>query len=297
MTGGNGRSNLLVFTRAPQRVVSLVPSMTDSLVELGVGGSLVGVTDYCRVPPELASAVVRVGGTRTASEEAIRSLAPDVVLANMEENERVLVEALEAEGVRVWVTFPRSVREAMDVLWKLIDLYRLPQAVPRLQSLEATLEWTERASGEVDRRRVFCPIWYAQAPNGEPYWMTFAEGTYAHDLLGVCGGENVFGARRRHYPLEADLGRQPPEAPAGRDTRYPCLPLAEVQAAAPEVILLPDEPFPFDDQHEAVLRESLSATPAARAGRIHRVDGTLLTWHGTRLGRALSELPGLLEAG
>lgn len=296
MAGGNGHSPLLLFRSAPQRVVSLVPSMTDSLVELGVGGSLVGVTDYCRLPAELAAGVVRVGGTRSADAERIRSLEPEVVLANQEENERALVEQLEQAGLRVWVTFPRSVRGAMDVLWKLLDLYRIPQAVPRLQVLEATLDWTERASAEVNRPRVFCPIWYAQAPDGEPYWMTFNQGTYAHDLLWACGGANAFAGRERRYPLEADLGRGAPEEAAGRDTRYPCLARAEVQAADPEVILLPDEPFPFDAGHESVLRQVLADSPAVRAGRVHRVDGTLLTWHGTRLGRALGELPMLLHA-
>jgi len=270
--------------------------MTDSLIELGVGASLVGVTDYCRVPTDLASTVVRVGGTRTADAELIRSLAPDVVIANQEENERALVEGLEQAGVRVWVTFPRSVREAMDVLWKLLDLYRIPQSVPRLQVLEATLDWTERAAAEVHRPRVFCPIWHAQTTDGEPYWMTFNQGTYAHDLLWVCGGENAFATRERRYPLEADLGRGAAEEAGGRDTRYPCLPLSEVQAAAPEVILLPDEPYPFDAEHEGFLRRALADSPAVRAGRVHRVDGTLLTWHGTRLGRALGDLPGLFHA-
>ena len=295
MAGGNGHSSLLLFRSAPQRVVSLVPSMTDSLIDLGVADSLVGVTDFCRIPAELDSRLVRVGGTRSADAERIRSLEPEVVLANQEENERALVERLEQAGLRVWVTFPRSVREAMDVLWKLLDLYRLPQAAPRLQVLEATLDWTERASAETQRPRVFCPIWYEQAPDGEPYWMTFNQGTFAHDVLWACGGENVFAARERRYPLEADLGRGAAEESGGRDTRYPCLSLAEVQAADPEVILLPDEPYPFDAAQEDVLCRALARSPAVRTGRVHRVDGTLLTWHGTRLGRALGDLPRLFH--
>jgi len=296
MGGGNGRSTLLMFTRAPQRVVSLVPSMTDSLIELGVGSSLVGVTDYCRVPPELAASVTRVGGTRTADSEIIRGLEPELVMANQEENERELVESLEDAGVRVWVTFPRTAREAVDVLWLLLDLYRLPQAAPRLRVLEATLDWTMRASAEARRPRVFCPIWYDLAADGEPYWMTFNSGTYAHDVLWTCGGENAFANRERRFPLEADLRRVTGEDPAGRDTRYPRLALAEVRSALPEVILLPDEPFPFDASHEAILRQALASMPAVQSGRVHRVDGTLLTWHGTRLGRALADLPDLLHS-
>jgi len=296
MGGGNGRSTLLVFTRAPQRVVSLIPSMTDTLVELGVGGSLVGVTDYCRLPAELDGQVRRVGGTRTADASAIQSLLPDIVMANQEENEKPLVEALEADGMSVWVTFPRSVRESLDVLWQVIDLFRIPRSAPRLQVLEATLDWTMRAAGETRRPRVFCPIWHERTPDGEPWWMTFNAGAYAHDVLWVCGGENAFATRERQYPLEADLGLRPAEGAAGRDTRYPRVGAAEIIAARPEVILLPDEPFHFGEADERQLRTALEDTPAAKANRIHRVDGTLVTWHGTRLGKALAELPALLQA-
>ncbi len=295
MAGGNGHSTLLVFTRAPQRVVSLVPSMTDTLVELGVGASLVGVTDYCRVPAELEGQVRRVGGTRTADPTLIQALSPDIVMANQEENERALVEGLEGDGVRVWVTFPRSVREALDVLWLVIELFRIPRSAPRLQVLEATLEWTMLAAAESRRPRVFCPIWHDRTAGGEPWWMTFNAGAYAHDVLWVCGGENAFATRERQYPLEADLGLTPAENAAGRDTRYPRVGPEEVLAAQPEVILLPDEPFHFDEADERMLRESLAATPAAQANRIHRVDGTLVTWHGTRLGKALADLPALFQ--
>jgi ABC-type Fe3+-hydroxamate transport system substrate-binding protein len=296
MSGGNGRSTLLVFTRAPERVVSLVPSMTDTLLEFGVGHTLVGVTDYCRLPAELEGQVARVGGTRTADSAAIRSLSPDVVLANQEENLRELVEDLEAAGLRVWVTFPRSVRGAMDVMWLVIELFRLAQAAPKMHVLEATLEWTMCASEGSERPRVFCPIWQDRTPDGEPWWMTFSAGAYAHDVLRVCGGDNAFAERPRKYPLEADLGLAQDEDPGGRDTRYPCVRLREVVAAQPDVILLPDEPFHFDDAHEAQVREALSATPAVKAGRVHRVDGTLVAWHGTRLGKALAELPLLLQS-
>lgn len=295
MSGGNGRSTLLVFTRAPERVVSLVPSMTETLLEFGVGHTLVGATDYCRLPEELAGRVTRVGGTRTADAAAICALAPEIVLANQEENEKDLVEALEAAGLKVWVTFPRSVRGAMDVMWQLAELFRIWDASPKLHVLEATLEWTMRASDEGKRPRVFCPIWQDRMPDGEPWWMTFGSGTYAHDVLQVCGAENAFADRQRSYPLEADLGRGPAEEPGDRDRRYPRVGLPEVLRATPEVILLPDEPFHFDADHEAALREALAATPAVQAGRVHRVDGTLIAWHGTRLGRALVELPLLLQ--
>jgi ABC-type Fe3+-hydroxamate transport system substrate-binding protein len=137
---------------------------------------------------------------------------------------------------------------------------------------------------------VFAPIWF------EPL-MTFNADTYASDLLRVCGAQNVFAERERLYPLKADLGQVeplPPDDPriAGRDTRYPRVTLEEVEAAQPDVILLPSEPFPFGETHIPIFAKM--DVPAAREGRIHLIDGSLLTWHGTRIARAFNALPSLL---
>ena len=106
---GNGRDKALHFHHPPKRVVSLVPSMTESLFDLGLGDVVVGITDYCIYPAELLKNLPRVGGTKDVSEDEILDLKPDFVIANQEENSRQLVEKLEAAGIRVWVTFPKSV--------------------------------------------------------------------------------------------------------------------------------------------------------------------------------------------
>lgn len=295
MSNGNGHSTILTFTRPPERVVSLVPSMTESLFDLGAGRYLVGVTDYCRPPEPDVARLARVGGTRTADPEAILKLAPDLVMANQEENSRRTVEALEARGVPVWVTFPRSVAEALDVLWVLVRLFDVAASGVRLRTLEVALDWERQAALQRQPLRVFCPIWQGETA-GERWWMTFSRGTYAHDVLAHCGGENVFADRPRRYPLQADLGRAPAEDPGERDTRYPHVTSEEVRQAAPEVVLLPDEPWAFSEADTAQLVELLADTPAVRAGRVHAVDGSLITWHGTRLARALAELPAFLAA-
>ena len=294
LSQGNGRTTLLTFTQPPERVVSLVPSVTESLFELDLGDRLLGVTDFCLPPPGAAERLTRVGGTRNPNTEAVIGLQPDLVIANMEENSKAAVEALEGAGLKVWVTFPRTVQQALEVLWTLIGLFRVKEPAAKIKALEISLEWTERAVQEQRPVRLFCPIWIGEREPPGTWLMTFNQDTYAHDLLARCGGENVFADRVRRYPLEADLGLAEAEDPGERDTRYPRVTLEEIRQGAPEVILFPSEPYQFDQAQVQSLAEQLAETPAVQSGRIHPIDGSLITWHGTRLGRALAELPGLL---
>lgn len=272
----------------PKRVVSLVPSVTESLFDLGVGGRLIAITDYCVHPVDQVARLPRIGGTKNPDVARIIALQPDLVIANQEENTKADVEALQAAGIAVWVTFPKTVRDAFNLLWNIMHLFDEPSMVERIRSAEWLCDWLERM--EHAECRVFAPIWY------DPL-MTFNANTFAHDLLRVCGGTNVFAERERLYPLAADLGQAPALSAddaraAARDTRYPRVTLAEVEAAQPDVILLPSEPFAFDASHVSIF--AALDVPAAREGRIHLMDGSLLTWHGTRIARALNALPHLL---
>jgi ABC-type Fe3+-hydroxamate transport system substrate-binding protein len=274
----------------PRRVVSLVPSVTESLFELGVGDRLIAITDYCVYPEADVAKLPRIGGTKNPDVAKIVAMQPDLVIVNQEENRREDAEVLQAAGVPVWVTYPRTVRDAFNLLWSIMDLFDQPAMVERVRSMEWTCDWLERMEHEPPIR-VFVPIWY------EPL-MTFNADTFAHDMLRVCGGTNVFAERERQYPLKADLGEADPlpaDDPrmAGRDTRYPRITLAEVEAAQPDVVLLPSEPFPFLERHTLIF--SAMDTPAARDSRIHMVDGSLLTWHGTRMARAFATLPALIS--
>lgn len=293
--GGNGHNKILRFERPPQRVVSLVPSITESLFDLGLGAAVVGITDYCIHPAQELADLPRLGGPRDPRLEDILALKPDLVLANWEENSRGTVEALEAEGVPVWVSFPRSVQGAIETLWGLVGIFHSQPASLRLQTLELTLDWATEAASARPSLRCFCPIWRGQLPDGTRWWMTFNQGTYCHDLLRLVGCQNVFAQRERRYPLEADLRLAEAQSAGERDTRYPCVTLDEIRAAQPEVILLPNDPFTFDEKHRQELLDLLVDTPAARKGRVLLVDGSLVTWPGTRLARALRELPALLE--
>lgn len=273
----------------PQRVVSLVPSMTESLFDLGFGQTVVGASDYC-TRPETAERLPKVGGPKNARIADILALRPDLVIANREENSREVVEGLLAAGAAVWLTFPRTVREAIDDLWTLTRLFRSDAARMKVDVLERSLEWLMLANQDQPVRRVFCPIWQELGEGAEAWWMTFNGLTYPSDLLALLGGVNVFATRERRYPLQADLGLVPPEAPGERDTRYPRVTQAEIMAAQPELILLPDEPYSYGEKDAAAARAWFAGTPAAENNRILMVDGSLLMWPGTRLGLALTTL-------
>jgi iron complex transport system substrate-binding protein len=296
---GNGKTEgkLLHFDRPPQRVVSLVPSMTESMVDLGFGEALVGITDYCIHPQGALENLPRLGGTKNPRMEDILALNPDLVLANWEENTRQTVEALEAQDISVWVTFPRSVQGAMDVLWHLTGLFHSRTAAVRLETLELSLEWARSASETRPAVSYFCPIWVGESGFGLDWWMTFNRDTYPADLLSLMGGENVFADRLRRYPLAADLGVEEPQDPGERDVRYPRVTLREILSADPELILLPDEPYLFTPDDRQELRTILGETSAVQGDNLRLVDGSLITWHGTRLARALQELPALFTTG
>jgi ABC-type Fe3+-hydroxamate transport system substrate-binding protein len=280
-------------------VVSLVPSVTESLFDLGLGQSLVGVTDYCVHPAALVAGLPKVGGTKNPNLQLVKAALPDLIIANQEENRKEDIEALQAEGFKVWVTFPCTVREAIDVLWAIVRLFRVPQMGQRLSVLETSYEWSNGAAENMPPVKVFCPIWREpEAETGAPnWWMTINHATYVHDLLRVCGAENIFADRDRLYPLAADLGQAPAmESALERDTRYPRVTMAEVVEHAPEIILLPSEPYPFTEADLAAF-EAFPEIPAVQNKRVHLVDGSLLTWHGTRLALALAELPALVALG
>ena len=260
---------LVAVPAPPVRIVSLVPSITELLFALGLEGRIAGVTIFCSEPRDQVARTPKVGREKDPDVSRIRLLQPDLVIANMEENRRDVVEALRAEGVTVWVTFPRTVAAGIELIRELGALTATEAAaVAMAKPLEAALATVLARAADRPRARVFCPIWRG------PY-MTVNRDTYVNDMLETCGGDNVF---------------------AGSAARYPTVTLEEVRAAAPDVILLPDEPYRFRDAHRADFAP-LGDIPAIRSGRVHLVDGKLLSWYGPRIAEALQRLPTLLAGG
>jgi iron complex transport system substrate-binding protein len=285
---------------APQRVVSLVPSVTASLFDLGVSQALVGVSDYCTYPAGQVEKLARVGGPKDARVADIVALKPDLVIANREENSREIVESLASAGITVWLTFPTSVQASVNDLWTIANLFRNDLAMQQVDYLERAVEWAERAGESQPALRYFCPIWEdglgtGGLETGGHWWMTFNANTYPNDVLRIFNGQNIFGSRERRYPLLADLDQATPEDADERDTRYPRVNQAEIIDAQPELILLPSEPFAYGQADCDRFAEIFAATPAAQTGQIYTIDGTLITWHGTRLARALEELPDIFR--
>ena len=253
--------------RAPRRIVSLIPSTTELLCDLGLADAIAGITVYCREPADITRTKTRIGGEKDPDLDAIRALAPDLVIANIEENVATHIETLRAWGIPVWVTYPRTVDGALVMIHELGEVTGARAAAAGLlDDLRARLAGVRGALRGRRAVPVFYAIWRA------PY-MTVGPDTYVHDVLTICGGANVF---------------------ADAATRYPATTLEDVAARRPEVIVLPDEPFRFRAVHRRDF-EPFVDVPAVRDGRLELVDGKPFTWHGRRLGDALEVVPRLLH--
>lgn len=289
------RDRKLIWSAPPGRIVSLVPSDTYSLVQLGARDRLVGRTRFCVEPAGEVEGIEVVGGTKDADVERIVALEPDAVIANQEENSRRDIERLEAAGILVLVSFPRRVAEGVAHLARLARLLGVDSKGPWAPRALVAEAYRAHAAAEARRRerpplRAFVPIWM------DPL-MTVNEETFISDMLDLVGAQNVFEDRPRRYPLAADLGKAPPLPPervAGRDTRYPRVTLEEVEARQPEIVILPDEPHAFTEADAAVFRAL--DIPAARRGQVIACDGKDLMWHGARGVEGIERLRALIDA-
>jgi ABC-type Fe3+-hydroxamate transport system substrate-binding protein len=278
----------------PARIVSLVPSDTYSLIRLGARELLRGRTRYCVAPAEEVRDIPVVGGTKDADVEAIVALGPDLVVANQEENTKRDIEALEARGLRVLVSFPQRVAAGLGHLARLARALGFARGEEPARSVVAEAYHAHRAAEAAVRGkkpvRAFVPIWM------DPL-MTVHGSTFISDVLTLVGAENVFADRERRYPLAADLGSGKPlpaDRVGNRDVRYPRVTLEEVASRAPEIVLLPDEPHPFGEADAAVFRGL--DIPAAHRGAVVFCDGKDLMWYGARSVEGLERLSGMVDA-
>lgn len=231
----------------PARVVSLVPSLTEA-VALSAPGRLVGATEWCTHPADLD--VPRFGGTKNPDLAGIVRAAPDLVVANEEENRAEDLAELRRAGLDVWVTDIRTVDGALDSLHRLLEVLQAPE---RGWWERARRAWSTIQAPEVPVRALV-PIW--RRP-----WMALGSNTYAGDVLRRLGVENVL---------------------AGHPDRYPRIDLHQVLAEhEPDLVVLPDEPYRFTAQDGP---EELSGCPWAL------VDGRHLTWYGPAMEAAPSAL-------
>ena len=238
------------------RIVSLCPSITESLVALGLGGSLAGVTRYCVHPREALRGVLRVGGTKNPDLEAVAALQPDLILCNAEENRDADVAEL-SKGYRVDVSHPTRVADVPSLLRRLGEL---------TGAGDVAEGWALAIEEKLTAARVGRLVRFAYLIWKGP-WMAAAAGTYISDLLETFGGVNVFPVAGGPWPKTDEEQ------------------LAEL---APELLVLPDEPFPFGDAERAHWQGIL---PSAR---IALVPGEDFCWHGVRTLRGLDAAGALL---
>ncbi|WP_030945876.1 helical backbone metal receptor [Streptomyces sp. NRRL S-646] len=225
------------------RVVSLVPSLTEA-VAVSVPGALVGATDWCTHPADLD--VPRIGGTKNPKLDRILALAPDLVVANAEENREPDLAALRAAGVEVLVTVVCDIPQAFAELARVLEACGAKSRPRWLDEAETT--WCRLPRPE-HRTTAVVPIW--RRP-----WMVLGRDTFAGDVLSRLGVDHLY---------------------ATHPDRYPRIPLDELRAAAPDVVVLPDEPYRFtaDDGPEAF--------PGLKCAL---VSGRHLTWYGPSLTEA-----------
>lgn len=228
----------------PRRVVSLVPSLTEALAASD-RDLLVAATDWCTHPTDLD--VPRVGGTKWPDVAAVQALRPDLVLANEEENREQDVGALRAAGIAVWVTNPRTLAGAFASLSAMLAGCGLDPRPPWWDACRAA--WANTVDGSPPDRRAAVPIW--RRP-----WMVLGRDTFAGDVLAHLGVANVFG----HAP-----------------ERYPKVPAAQIRAAGPDLIVLPDEPYAFSADDGPEEFPGIACAP---------VSGRHLTWYGPSLAEA-----------
>lgn len=287
------RCRALDFAAPPRRVVSLVPSDTLSVAALGCADALVGRTDYCELPVGIGERVPSVGGTKNPRLADVLALAPDLVLANQEENTRGDLEALARAGARIYVAFPKRVADGLAHLAKLARIFGVAHDAEARALLERGYDAHRVAESSKAREtplRTFCPIWMHPL-------MTIRGDTFISDMLDLSGAINVFGDRTRRYPLMADLGRAAPfsaEQVGDRDVRYPRITVDEVVARAPEAILLPDEPYSFGEKDAEVFRAL--RIPAAGRDAIAFASGKDLCWYGARSAEGIGRVRALIAS-
>lgn len=237
----------------PQRIVSLVPSQTELLHDLGVADHVAGITKFCIHPHAWTRTVEKVGGSKTFHIDRIQALQPDLIIANKEENGEALIRQLMDE-FPVWVSNVITVDDALAMIHTVGEMVGSAQHNAMIAEISTRLS---QAPPGPPRRAAYL-IW------NEPV-MVAGGGTFINSMLKVAGFENVY----------------------SEEERYPATTQEDLAQKQPDVVLLSSEPFPFSEKHIATYQQ---ACPGAR---ILCVDATYFSWYGSRMLGAMGYFRGL----
>ncbi len=242
---------------APQRIISLVPSQTELLFDLGLDERVVGITKFCIHPEKWFRSKTRVGGTKNVYFDKIAELKPDLIIANKEENKEAEIKTL-MEHYPVWMSDIQTLEDALEMIYKIGNITQTTNKsggiIQLIQDGFLTLQPTTT-------KKAAYFIWKNPL-------MSINQSRFIHDIMQRCGLTNVFSEKNADYP---EIGKE------------------ELRKASPEVILLSSEPFPFQKKHLFYFQE---ICPKAQ---VILVDGEMFSWYGSRLNLAPDYFKKLLE--
>ncbi len=235
----------MALDRPPQRIISLVPSQTELLFDLGLDEEVVGITKFCVHPHSQFKSKPRIGGTKQLHLDQIKALKPDLIIANKEENNKEQILEL-ADEFPVWIS---DVVDLTDALKMIESVGKLVQRWSEAKKLaqEIAVAFAQLPQGSNPPSAAYI-IWQ------KPY-MVAADNTFINSMLQYAGFRNYFADQQR----------------------YPEIRLTQLQEAPPDFVLLSSEPFPFKEKHRQELQEKLPTTEVLLA------DGELFSWYGSRL--------------
>jgi len=243
----------------PERIISLVPSQTELLYDLGLDSEVVGITKFCVHPAEWFRTKTRVGGTKTLHIDQIKALHPDLIIANKEENTREQIEALQA-FTEVYVSDILHIPDALQMIRTVGALTgKMETAVKMAEAISIRFDELKRINSVP--KQVAYLIWK------DPF-MAVGKDTFIHDMLEVSGWNNVFEDQ----------------------SRYPETTVEDIRRRNPELVLLSSEPYPFGKKHLAELQAVLPAS------RLLLVDGEMFSWYGSRMLKAADYIEKIIRS-
>lgn len=230
----------------PKRIISLVPSITELLFDLGLDHETAGITKFCVHPEAWFKSKARIGGTKALHIDQIHKLQPDLIIANKEENVQDQIGEL-AHHYPVWISDISNLEEALQMIEKIGEITeRADQSIKLAEEIRK--KFRELPNKNVEQKKAAYFIWQ------KPY-MTIGNDTFIHDMFQYCGFQNVYGNKNR----------------------YPETSIEELKSLDAELLLLSSEPFPFQQKHIDELQPLLPQT------KIILVDGEMFSWYGSRL--------------
>jgi ABC-type Fe3+-hydroxamate transport system substrate-binding protein len=235
--------------KTPERIISLVPSQTELLYDLGLDNEVIGITKFCIHPAEWYRTKKRIGGTKTLNIKEIKELKPDLLIANKEENIKEQVEELACE-FPTWISDVNNLPQALQMIEQIGEITNTKENAHSLvqQIKKQFANYNEKQETRNEKLRTAYLIWK------DPY-MSVGGDTFIHNMLTYAGFQNVFADKNR----------------------YPETTIEELRIANCELMLLSSEPFPFKQKHIDELQKHLPTT------KIFLADGELFSWYGSRL--------------